>query len=47
MFSLFYICCHEGADPYVEDESGKTVFDIAEEKDLTKIQALLDKYKKK
>ncbi|CAH3018491.1 unnamed protein product [Porites evermanni] len=37
----------EGADPYVEDESGKTVFDIAEEKDLTKIQALLDKYKKK
>lgn len=36
----------EGADPYLEDESGKTVFDIASEKGLTKIQKLLEKYKK-
>ena len=47
VLSFLLICCHQGADPYVEDESGKTVFDIAKEKDLTKIKALLDNHKKK
>jgi len=37
----------EGADPNIEDETGKTAFDIARDKNLTKILALLEVYKKK
>jgi len=37
----------EGADPNIEDETGKTAFDIARDKNLTKILALLEGYKKK
>lgn len=37
----------EGADPNIEDETGKTAFDIARDKNLTKILALLERYKKK
>lgn len=36
----------EGADPLIEDETGKTAFDIAKEKNFTKIQLLLEEYKK-
>ncbi|XP_022778881.1 ankyrin repeat family A protein 2-like isoform X2 [Stylophora pistillata] len=36
----------EGADPTIEDETGKTAFDIAKEKNFTKIQLLLEEYKK-
>lgn len=37
----------QGADPNIEDETGKTAFDIARDKNLTKILALLEGYKKK
>lgn len=40
------LLCQQGADPHVEDETGKTVFDIAKEKNLTKIEELLSQYKK-
>lgn len=38
--------CLQGADPHIEDETGKTVFDIANDKNLTKIIELLENYKK-
>ncbi|KAJ7390421.1 hypothetical protein OS493_025120 [Desmophyllum pertusum] len=37
----------EGADPFIKDETDKTVFDIARDKEFTKIQKLLEDYKKK
>lgn len=37
----------EGADPYIEDETGKTVFDYVQMKGLTHIERMLENYKKK
>ncbi|XP_068673149.1 myotrophin-like isoform X2 [Montipora capricornis] len=37
----------EGADPHIEDETGKTAFDIAKDHGFTQIQKFLESYKKK
>jgi len=36
----------EGADPHITDETGKTAFDIAKDKNLTKMEELLSQRKK-
>lgn len=36
----------EGADPSIEDETGKTAFDIAKDKGFSQIEKLLAEYKK-
>ncbi|XP_068762194.1 myotrophin-like isoform X1 [Montipora capricornis] len=37
----------QGADPHIEDETGKTAFDIAKDHGFTQIQKFLESYKKK